>query len=463
MTTQTQSARVQTNRPDQNRSNRTGVYTGKNRQTPMQKITQQTGRLPLLFAGLTLGWAIWILMTSFAGPHLDISALYFAGWFWGNGQPELIYLAAPDILDDLGLPDWRAATAALGVPNQSVTPFVYPPIWAMVFSGPTHAMAPMTFFKLAYLWHMVALLLTAWAAWQLIPPAHRPASEKWGFALFAILFATWPVLNSFLTNQPQITVNLLILLAFLQVSRKREVSGGALLGLAAAFKIAPILFALIFVLNRNWRALAATLTVAGGIALFSIAVMGWPLHEVFLARMTRIDELIFMTKVNYSPEALLYQLSSLLGGIPSPDGRALRVFTAPEPLWITLLTKAALIAALIALWRMTRGLAGDRRVVVQLFLLSLITALFGPLSWAHYFVLPALLLPALFLIMSAKRAWGWIAAVLIVSSLFAFSVLHRFNHHFMFTALVPTLVYLGLLLDSLGAAHRQQRPSASAG
>ena len=71
--------------------------------------------------------------------------------------------------------------------------------------------------------------------------------------------------------------------------------------------------------------------------------------------------------------------------------------------------------------------------------------------------MPTLMMPALFLIMPAKQAWRWITVVIVVSSLFLYVVLHALNHLFMFTALVPTLVFLSLLVASFFASHRTAR------
>ena len=407
-----------------------------------------------LFAALTAAWTVWTLLANYNGLHLDISALFMAGWLTGTGQPDLIYLAPTNEQGGQTLAFWSETMASLGLPDQVVTAYLYPPIWAKLLAYPAHGLGPTGFFHAAYIWHMAAILASAALAWGLSRSDRAPEPTAWGLTLFVILFATWPVVLAFLTNQPQLTVTLLVLAAFLLTQRGHAIPGGALLGLAAAFKVSPILFALIFVLNRNWRALSATLVVSGGIALLSIAVMGWPLHEVYLARLAHLRSLIVMTKVNYSPEALLYQFSDLIRGLPMVDGRELTTFMRPEPLWITLTTKLAFLASLVTMILATRRLPPATRPVVQLFLMGLITALFGPLSWAHYFILPMLLFPALFTIMEARRAWLWIAAVLVSASLPAFAVLNALNHLFMVSALVPALVFLGLLADSLRTAAR---------
>lgn len=410
-----------------------------------------------LFIVLTLVWAIWIIKSCFDGPHIDISALFMAGWLVGDGKPDLIYLAPSQMFNAEPVRVWKEVMAAQGLPDQVVTAYIYPPIWAKLLAWPTHALGAMGFFKAVYIWHMIAALAAAPFAYLLLRPAMRPDTLAWGITLFVILFATFPAVNSFLNNQPQITVTLLILLAFFLVSRGQSLSGGALLGLAAALKVSPILFALIFIMRRDWRALAAALAVSGGIALISITTMGWPLHEAFLARLSDVNALIVMTKINYAPEALLYQAGEWLRGAPMPDGRELAAFMAREPLWITVTVKLMLLVALAAFLACTRGIDRADALPVQLFLLSLITAIFGPLSWAHYFFMPMLLLPALFVIMPAKRAWKWIGASLAITSLACFALLHPLNHIFMVTALIPTLFFLALLADALRAARHSSQ------
>lgn len=411
----------------------------------------------ILFIILAMIWSVWIINRHFDGPHIDISALFMAGWLAGDGQADLIYLAPSRVFNAEAVPVWQKVMAAQGVPDQIVTAYLYPPIWAKLLSWPAHALGATAFFKAAYIWHMAAALLSAVLAFLMLRISARPNPLAWGVTLIALLFVTSPAANSFLNNQPQLTTNLLILLAFFLVSRGQSIGGGALLGLAAALKVSPILFTLIFILRRDWPAFFATLAVSGGIAALSIAVMGWPLHAEFLARLSEINALIVMTKINYAPEALIYQTAEWLWGAPMPDGRKLATFIAAEPLWITVTIKLTLLAALAAFVTCTRRLARANALPVQLLLLSLITALFGPFSWAHYFFLPMLLLPALFTIMSPKRAWGWIVSALALNSLASFALLHPLNHHFMLTALVPALFFLALLADAMRAAHHSSQ------
>ncbi|WP_137701525.1 glycosyltransferase family 87 protein [Marimonas lutisalis] len=415
--------------------------------------------LLLVLAGL---WTVWILRLYYNGPHLDLTALYLAGWLWGDGQTQAIFAAPPDVFGPDQPALWAQAWTAAGGPADFLfTAYVYPPIWAALLAPVTHGTDPMAFFHAVFLWHIAAALLAAWLGWHL---SHRtPLSPGWALALLAILGAGTPALNTFMLNQPQITILAMVLLAFVLVHRGHDLSGGAVLGLAAAIKLSPILFALLFVLNRRWRALGAALVVSGGLALASLLVAGWPLHATFLDRLSQIDAMVVQTRVNFSLETLLYQVSEILNGHPVVEGRKGMVFTATAPTWINLLISAAFLAALAALWLTTRRMPDATRLPVQLIALSLITALFGPLSWAHYFLLPLLLLPALFTIMPTSRAWGWSIAFIATTSFPLFMATHVFNHLIMATAVLPALTALALLWVTLAAAHKASRQGSAEG
>jgi len=405
---------------------------------------------------LTVLWAVWVIRLNSGGPHLDISALYLAGWLWGDGQTTAIFAAPPDIFGPDTPAIWDQAWArAGGSPAQALTAYVYPPIWAAALAPIAHAISPEGFFHAVFLWHVALVPLSAWLAWRLTHSAAL-APLLWALMLIAILGTGAPALLAFMANQPQITVTALILLAFALVARDRQLSAGAVLGLAAAIKVSPVLFALLFLFNRQWRALAAMAGVAGALAVLSLAIAGWPLHAQFLDRVQQVSDLVVQTKVNFSPEMLLYQLSELLSDHAIVDGREIRVYPVAEPAWLGMAASLALLAALAALWASTRRLPDTARLPVQLLAFSLTTALFGPLSWAHYFVLPMLLLPALFFVLPQRTAWGWIVATATLTSFPLFMALHGLNHHFMVTALVPTLAYLALLIRVLVAARKCQ-------
>ena len=121
--------------------------------------------LLLVLAGL---WAVWILRLYYNGPHLDLSALYVAGWLWGDGQASALFAAPPDVFGPDQPPLWTQVwEQAGGRPGQSFTAYVYPPVWAALLSPVAQSTSPLAFFHAVYLWHMAAMLGAAWLGWKL--------------------------------------------------------------------------------------------------------------------------------------------------------------------------------------------------------------------------------------------------------------------------------------------------------
>src|SRR5579863_918199 len=64
--------------------------------------------------------------------------------------------------------------------------------------------------------------------------------------------------------------------------RNWHVLAGALVALAAATKIFPVLFFIFFLQRRNWRALAAGMVTGLAAAAVSVTILGWNMHRTFL-------------------------------------------------------------------------------------------------------------------------------------------------------------------------------------
>ena len=73
-------------------------------------------------------------------------------------------------------------------------------------------------------------------------------------------------------NQPQILVTFLIIGAFRAIQSNRNNTAGGLLGLAAAIKIAPALLAIIFIMERRWKALVVFVIVGGALLVASFLI-----------------------------------------------------------------------------------------------------------------------------------------------------------------------------------------------
>jgi hypothetical protein len=88
---------------------------------------------------------------------------------------------------------------------------------------------------------------------------------------------------------------------------------------------------------------------------------------------------------------------------------------------------------------------------------ALATALFGPASWGHYFVLPLLLLPTLFHVLPRLTAWRWIISLGLLQSFPAYLIYFEMSEALYVTTLMGVLCFGGLLLALVSSVFRAVR------
>lgn len=367
-----------------------------------------------LFAVLLLGlWVPYALWSYWNVMPQDLSAVYVAGWFWNHGQPDLIY-AYPDGFFGGQADSWDAVTSAIAGPDFFAFPYVYPPLWAILAAPLTEILGIRGFSNAMLLVQVPLLAASVLLAGRLARPAGMPMAA-WVATGVILLLASVQAHLALLQNQPTITVTFLILLAFVCLEDERPVAAGAALALAAAIKLTPAAFALIFLLDRQYRALLAFALVGGALGLLSLALAGVDLHLAFLATTQAIREQALVNAVNISVLPALMTLGALLGLHPPFDAQSTFAVLAPVPDWLLVGISLSAAVIVIAFLAVLRRCSGPVRRVAGVFALSLVLALFGPLGWLHYYLLPLLLMPGLFGLMSRRAATLCAIAVAIVS------------------------------------------------
>ncbi|AJE48323.1 glycosyltransferase 87 family protein [Celeribacter indicus] len=389
------------------------------------------------------------------GWPADLSAVYFAAKSVATGNPGAIYAAPPDFFSPGTPAPWVALAEGTGHGDKVILPYLYPPLWAHLLAPLTEVVPPMAFFNTVLILHLAMLAAMPWIGWQIARPAGL-ALRHWLPIGFLLLLTSAPSLGAIIQNQPQIAVTFLVLLAALAARRDRPVSAGLLLALAAALKLQPALFGLVFLLTRNWRAAGAMACAGGALLSLSLLLGGLDAHRDMLARLAEIDAMVVYTKVNYALESLLYQISQVLQGTPLPDGRAMAYPILDAPSWVQTVPKLLFAAGLLSLVLRARRFTGPRLWLA----LALLGALFGPLSWGHYFVLPTMLLPALFEDGARRTDRLWLAAFAILFSFPLYSALIPFNEPLMVSQIPPLLMLLGLTLHVLLPARAGSRAAS---
>ncbi len=367
-------------------------------------------------------WSIAVIALRWGDWAEDLSALYIAGWLWQNGEPGLIYAAPPGFFGGVA-ESWQPAMERLGIGERVSFPYVYPPLWAALIAPLTTVVSPQGFADAATLVQVPLLAGSVHLAGRLLKPAHWSVTV-WTLTGLAMLTLSIQSYHAIWHNQPTITVTFLVLLAFHCLGSGRPCAAGTALALAVAIKVTPAAFALIFLVDRQYRALAAFAVVGAALGLFSLALAGLPAHLEFLQAVREVKANVLLVAVNTSVLPALLTLAMALG-LTEPIPTHLPTFVIRDfPGWIApllTLTAAAIVAAFL---HRLRPWQQRIRLGFGLLAMAIILPLFGPLGWQHYYLMPMLLLPGLAGLVPMRRTAAVLGVVWLPSLWGVFGHIH---------------------------------------
>ena len=149
-----------------------------------------------------------------------------------------------------------------------ITPFSTLVMW------PLTGLAPLT---AKHVWIVLSLALLLPLCWML------RSMTGLSYQRIGLVFAlSVPLYRNIEYGQFYILLLLLIVAACWAYLRQYYVGAGALIAVAAACKIFPVLFFVFFLQRRSWRALISGLVTGLAIAALSVAVFGWNVHRTYL-------------------------------------------------------------------------------------------------------------------------------------------------------------------------------------
>lgn len=152
-------------------------------------------------------------------------------------------------------------------------------------------LAPITPFSTLVMWPFTGLApLAAKRAWILVNlallfPIGWLLRSMTGltYQRIALIFAmSFPLHRNLLYGQFYVFLLVLIVAACWAYLRKYYVVAGALIAVAAACKIFPVIFFVFFLQRRYWRALIAGVVAGMAAVALSVAVFGWNVHRTYL-------------------------------------------------------------------------------------------------------------------------------------------------------------------------------------
>lgn len=356
---------------------------------------------------ITVGYVM--LMSALVGtfPASDFRALWLAGQSLLQGDPGSVYPADTTVFTMQPPAGWAPLAQAQGFEGDSF-PFIYPPLWAWLAGHLATAIPFATADTAMRALNPVLLVAMLLLARRLA----APTVPVLVYLLAGLAFMTLtPVgLLALAQNQPQILVGFMMLLALERLESGHPRAAGVVLAVAAAIKIYPVLIAVVWLLLRQWRAVAAFALTGAALAVASVAVAGWPLHAEFLHMLGVISRTAMITSITYTADASLAQFLfpdsfHLVRADTSADGPvAYGWLVMAKPLALRLVTNGLTV---MTLWLAARSLARrsdatDRAAIWAAVLILL--SLLGPISWCYHYIAPLAFLPMLFARMRATAA-----------------------------------------------------------
>jgi alpha-1,2-mannosyltransferase len=385
-------------------------------------------------AAFSLGLLFIVLSVSVFNqtPSADFRAVWLAGEAFASGRLAEIYPKDASYFTMLPPDAWINALRASGYTG-TVFPFIYPPLWAWLASWAVQVMEYETLLSGVRIVNAVLLLGMLTTARRMLAPS-VPLSLYLLAGIFLLLTTTTGVVALF-ENQPQILVAFLTVLAIERAEAGHARAAGIVLAVAAAIKLYPALYALLWLASGQRRA-AASFGVAGAaLGLVSVAVAGWPLHAEFLHLLGVISDTALITKLCYAWESVIAQIfwndQLLFIGEPisNPDetGKA-GWFVLQKPFVMGLTFKLLQGAALIwmaYLFRQSRDRADSRRWLWPS--AFAIFSLLGPIGWSYHYLSLLAFVPAFVGLWRSVSVAGLFVLWALCASAFLPTILSSYN------------------------------------
>lgn len=321
------------------------------------KLLQQPRSAQICLLGMVvLALALFIsrLLAGAATPDTDMT-----GYFQGVQRLRA------------GLPLYNAQMDLLNQPFQ----YIYPPLVALV-------LLPLPSYQVAWWIWGVGSIVCWLAAPLLILHEFVPRRSRYtaGFIALALWSLFPPLLDHLRWGQVQLPLLLLLTGAWWAVRHKREWLAGALLGIAIAIKVYPVLMLAPLLARRQWSLCAVAIATAGGVLALGYTIVGWDQALVFVqVVMPEIDRALGLGRADNFALSAVFK-----GGVLLPD--ALQAA-------LTLIVRLGLVGATMLA---TRRAPIDHVLAISTLLLLVVP----PVIWSHYFVL--LLLPWLDLALRSR-------------------------------------------------------------
>lgn len=346
----------------------------------MARLRESRGLLTVLIGAIFAEViAIWFVHWIHTRGYLDTEVYRLGARAWLRGYPLYGDTLTPDVPDSVTLP------------------FIYPPFAALLFVPlawmPLGA-AIVTVAVLSHLSILVTSFVLVRSSSYLAPGAKLiPAVTV---LLMPFLTLIEPARETL--NYGQINLVLMALVTADCLLPRTRWPRGLLVGIAAAIKLTPLVFLLLFALRKDFRAAATTLVTFAATVLIGIAAAprdaaAWWLH-------TMLD-----TGGSFGP---VYAGNLTLRSLLAKQGLTGTALNTP---WIA----GSLILAVLAVLAIRYALRVDN-LPLAVMSTAMLGLLVSPISWSHHWVWAAPTL-ALLLAMSLRHQWYGLMLMILFAAL----------------------------------------------
>ena len=217
----------------------------------------------------------------------------------------------------------------------------------------------------------------------------RILSLTWVESTVFILLSGYAVINTLRFGQPYIAVSLSCIAGYYAYLKDRPVLAGMCFGLFLPFKYFPAVILVYFAFRKDWKVVLGGGLVVSLIALVSVGVLGWKIHEIFLSSVFG-NHLVGVLSEQDPFTASFQSFDSLFRRLFVYDAalnpRPWFVFPPLQMIGVLVVKASIMLAALATLIKLARsGIAAAAAPSIGI--LGILTLLEAPATATYHFVL----------------------------------------------------------------------------
>lgn len=277
----------------------------------------------------------------------------------------------------------------------------FPPPTALLLV-PLARFQPLTALRIVTVVSVLCLILSSFLLARIL--AWHPVDSA-----LLILSSGGAIITGLRCGQPYILIATACILGYYLYLRGRPWLAGLCLGLFVPIKYFPVVILACFALQRQWKVLAGGAVAIVGVALLSVSVLGWQVHQVFLSSILGNHLLGHLSLQALGPPftAVYQSFDTLLNRlfVFDPAGNPHPLWAAPTLATIgTLTVKGTILLTAIAMLVKLARVDASRALAPSIGIVSIFLLLIAPATATYMCVLlwlPVALLIDYFL---ARRA-----------------------------------------------------------